>query len=139
LSEIIAGTFEQAAQAEAARATLEAQGISPDQICIMFVNPAGQHAQFPIGGDEHKSPGSTDAEVGAGKGAVLGGAVGIGVGLLATPFIGPAGVVAGVSAASLVGAVAGGVSHMGEEKQRQLTTKAHAHSEKSGDTGQRRT
>jgi hypothetical protein len=117
LSEIIAGTFEQAAQAEAARAKLEAEGISPDQVCIMFVNPAGQHGEFPIGGDEHKSLGAKDADAGAGKGAALGGAVGVGVGLLATPFIGPAGVVAGVSAASLVGAVAGGVSHMGEKPQ----------------------
>jgi len=83
----------------------------------MFVNPAGQHAEFPIGGDEHKSPGAKDAEAGAGKGAALGGAVGVGIGLLATPFIGPAGLVAGVSAASLVGAVAGGVSHMGEKPQ----------------------
>lgn len=116
MSEIVAGTFEQADQAEAARAKLEAEGISPDQVCIMFVNPAGQHAEFPIGGDEHKSPGAKDADAGAGKGAALGGAVGVGVGLLATPFIGPAGVVAGVSAASLVGAVAGGVSHMGEKQ-----------------------
>jgi hypothetical protein len=117
LSDIIAGTFEQAEQAEAARARLESQGIAPDQVCIFYVSPPGRRAEFPIGGDENKSAGSRDADHGAAKGAALGGAVGVGVGLLATPFIGPAGVVAGVSAASLVGAVAGGVGNMGEEQQ----------------------
>ena len=117
MSEIIAGTFEQAEQAEAARARLQQQGIAADQVCVFFVNSPGQRAQFPIGGDEHKSEGSRDADHGAAKGAALGGAVGVGVGLLATPFIGPAGVVAGMSAASLVGAVAGGVSTMGEDQE----------------------
>jgi hypothetical protein len=57
---IVAGRFETFGQAEKAVRQLMAEGFHQDDTSAFFVNPPGQHAQFPVGGDEY-----ADAEAGA--------------------------------------------------------------------------
>jgi hypothetical protein len=77
---IVAGRFEQQADADAAIASLVRHGFHRDQVASFFVNAPGQHAQFPIGGDCVASPGARAAGGGAAVGAAVGGTVALGVG-----------------------------------------------------------
>jgi hypothetical protein len=109
---IVAGRFEQQADAEAALAALQRAGFGRDQVTSFFVNPPGQHAQFPVGGDRAASPGAKTAGVGAAAGAAVGGVVGLGVGLAATTVVGPAAVPAAAGVGAYVGALAGALGKM---------------------------
>jgi len=115
MTPIIAGRFEQGAQAEAAVAALCHAGFDAADVTTFFVNPAGQHATYLIGGDRDASPGSKHAHTGALTGAAVGTAVGVGVGLAASPLMGPAAVVAGAGAGAYAGSLVGALSKM-EEK-----------------------
>jgi hypothetical protein len=83
MSLIVAGRFTTFADAEAAASRLFASGFVREDISLFFVNPRGQHARTPIGGDEYADPQAAPASAGAGKGsiigAVLGAAVGVGI------------------------------------------------------------
>ena len=61
-------------------------GFPEDRYTCFFVGPPGHHDRFPVGGDQDESPGATEADNGALKGAGVGGAIGLGVGLAATPW-----------------------------------------------------
>ncbi len=115
MTPIIAGRFEQGAQAEAAVAALCHAGFDAADVTTFFVNPAGQHATYLIGGDRDASPGAKHAHTGALTGAAVGTAVGVGVGLAASPLMGPAAVVAGAGAGAYAGSLVGALSKM-EEK-----------------------
>jgi hypothetical protein len=114
MTPIIAGRFEQEAQAERAAETLRDRGFAIEDVTVFYLNPPGQHATFPVGGDRDKSHGATHAHSGALKGAAIGGAVGLGVGAAVTPLVGPAAAVAGAGAGAYVGSLAGALSDMGE-------------------------
>jgi hypothetical protein len=109
---IVAGRFEQQTDADAAIAELMRQGFASDQVTSFFVNPPGEHAQFPIGGDREASPGAKEAGTGAVTGAAVGGAVGIGLGLAATPIVGPVAVPTAGGVGAYVGALAGALGKM---------------------------
>jgi hypothetical protein len=83
MSLIVAGRFTTFEDAEKAAAALFAKGFVEEDVTLFFVNPRGQHARFPIGGDENKDPASTEAPKGAGKGVAIGATLGavIGVGI----------------------------------------------------------
>ncbi len=115
MTPIIAGRFEQEAQAEAAVAALRHGGFDAADVTVFFVNPAGQHATYPIGGDRDASPGAKHAYGGALKGAAVGTTVGAGVGLAASPALGPAAVVAGAGVGAYAGLLVGALGKM-EEK-----------------------
>jgi len=115
MTPIIAGRFEQEAQAEGAAAALRHGGFDAADVTVFFVNPAGQHATYPIGGDRDPWPGAKHAHSGALKGAAIGTAVGVGVGLAASPLMGPAAVVAGAGAGTYAGSLVGALGKM-EEK-----------------------
>src|ERR1700688_4168925 len=89
MTTIIAGRFEQEGQAEAAVAALRRGGFDADDVTVFFVNPAGQQATYPIGGDRDPSPGAKHAYSGGLKGVAVGTAVGVGAGLAASPVLGP--------------------------------------------------
>ncbi len=113
MTPIIAGRFEQNDRAEAAAEALRRAGrFDAHDVSVFFVNPPGQHATFPIGGDRDVSPGAKHAEGGALKGAALGGAVGAGVGLAATPLLGPAALLAGAGAGAYAGSLVGALGDM---------------------------
>jgi hypothetical protein len=115
MTPIIAGRFEQTSQAEAAAAALHRGGFSEDDVSVFFVNPPGQHAIYPIGGDRDSSPGATHAQSGALKGAAVGSAVGAGVGLAASPLLGPAAIFAAAGAGAYAGSLVGALGDL-EEK-----------------------
>jgi hypothetical protein len=112
MTPIIAGRFEQEDRAKAAAAAIRNGGFAGDDVTIFFVNPPGQHASFPIGGDRDASPGAKNAEGGALTGVAVGSAVGVGIGLAAAPFLGPAAVVAGAGVGAYAGSLAGALGHM---------------------------
>jgi hypothetical protein len=109
---IVAGRFEQEEDAAAAIIVLQRHGFPRDRLTFFFLNPPGQHAAFPIGGDRGASPGAKSAGFGAAAGAAAGGAVGIGVGLAAAPFLGPGAVPAGAGAGAYIGALTGALAKM---------------------------
>lgn len=109
---IVAGRFEQQADADAAIAELMRQGFARDQVTSFFVNPPGEHAKFPIGGDRAESPGAEKAGTGAVAGAAVGGAVGIGLGLAATPVVGPVALPTAAGLGAYMGALAGALGKM---------------------------
>ncbi|HEY2967834.1 MAG TPA: hypothetical protein VGK75_05630 [Casimicrobiaceae bacterium] len=109
---IVAGRFEQQTDADAAIAELMRQGFDSDRVTSFFVNPPGEHAKFPIGGDREDSPGAEKAGTGAVAGAAIGGAVGIGLGLAATPVVGPVAVPTAGGVGAYMGALAGALGKM---------------------------
>jgi hypothetical protein len=56
---IIAASLQLHDQAQEAVEQLKRAGFAPEKVSSFFVNPPGQHALYPIGGDEYKSPGTT--------------------------------------------------------------------------------
>lgn len=80
MSHIIAGRFRTFIAAKDAARRLRAKGFARSKFSMFFVNPAGQHARFPIGGDEYADAGARYAGSGAMTGAlagiVAGGAIG---------------------------------------------------------------
>lgn len=105
---IIAGRFDTWEKAEkATQALSDAHDIKTENICSFYVGPPGQHATFPIGGDEHTDPGAGDAH---NKG-VTGSAIGAGLAGLAALPAGPVaaatGAVVGAYAGSLLGSLQG--------------------------------
>jgi hypothetical protein len=118
MTPIIAGRFEQKEQADTAVEALRRQGFDAGDVSSFFLNPPGQHAAYPIGGDRDASPGATEAHNGAMKGAAVGGAVGLGVGLAAAPFLGPIGPLAGAGAGAYAGSLVGALGDMKDPAQR---------------------
>jgi hypothetical protein len=46
---IIAGNFEDNSSATEAVKALVKGGVAPDQVCVFFLNPPGQHDTYPVG------------------------------------------------------------------------------------------
>ena len=99
----ITGLFDSYDDAEAAVANLEAAGIPSSDISVVSNNADGRY-------EVDDSDAAEGAGTGAGSGAGIGGAGGLmaGLGLLASPGVGPV-VAAGWLAATAAGAVAGAV------------------------------
>src|SRR6476659_7084679 len=100
MSLIIAGRFQTFRAAESAAQRLFARGFVEEDVTLFFVNPSGQHARYPIGGDVGTDPGAQAAPKGAGRGVTLGAVIGAVVG---------AAVFALFKAPLLVSAIAAGV------------------------------
>ncbi|HVK94707.1 MAG TPA: hypothetical protein VM571_08265 [Noviherbaspirillum sp.] len=111
MATIIAGRFEQQAAADEAVEELVRSGFARERISCFFVNPAGQHDTFPIGGDRALSPGAKESN----KGVALGAAAGAAIGVAATPFLGPVGTITGGLVGAHVGGLVGGLSQMKEK------------------------
>ena len=119
---IIAGNFEDNTRATEAVQELVRSGVAPDQVCVFFLNPPGQHATFPVGGDRAESPGSRQSDTGAAKGAAVGGAAGLAAGAAAaagTAALGPIAALAGLGVGAYTGALAGALSKSGKEAERE--------------------
>jgi hypothetical protein len=113
MSLIIAGRFTTFPAAEAAAQRLFARGFVEEDVTLFFVNPGGQHARYPIGGDVHTDAGAAASPKGAGKGVTIGAVAGAIVGavifaLFKAPMLVSA-VAAGVGA--YIGSLAGAMSH----------------------------
>jgi hypothetical protein len=105
---ILAGRVGDEERAARASAALAAAGHSGDSIQVFYVNPPGQHARHPLGGDHDADPGAPRAS-GQAEGAAVGAVVGVVAGVAAAavaPLAAPA-VIAGLTG---VGAHAGGLA-----------------------------
>jgi hypothetical protein len=114
MSLIVAGRFTTFPAAENAASRLFSSGFVEEDVTLFFVNPRGQHARYPIGGDMRVDPAAERASKGAGKGgaigAVLGAVVGVGLfKLMAAPLLVLV-IAAGVGA--YVGSLIGAMTHM---------------------------
>jgi hypothetical protein len=108
---IIAGHFQEQAQVDDMIEELQRAGFQRERIASFYVNPAGQHDAFPIGGDRALSPGAKETDKGVAAGAVAGAAVGV----AATPFLGPVGAGVGGLVGAHIGGLVGGLSQMKEK------------------------
>ncbi|SEK09096.1 hypothetical protein [Paraburkholderia diazotrophica] len=111
MSLIVAARFTTFPAAEDAAERLFAAGFVEEDVSLFFVNPRGQHARYPIGGDQNKDAASVDVPKGAGMGVTVGAVIGaiVGVGIF-TAFSAPvlvSAIAAGVGAyiGSLIGAM----------------------------------
>ncbi|MGF6933333.1 S-formylglutathione hydrolase FrmB [Paraburkholderia sp. UCT70] len=111
MSLIVAARFTTFPAAESAAQKLFDAGFVEADVTLFFVNPRGQHARFPSGGDTDTDPGAREAPKGAGMGVTIGAVIGavIGVAIFAV-FSAPllvSLIAAGVGAyvGSLVGAM----------------------------------
>jgi hypothetical protein len=116
MSLIVAARFTTFPAAEAAAQRLFSSGFVEEDVTLFFVNPTGQHARYPIGGDTGTDAGASQAPKGAGKGvtigAVVGAAVGVGIFTLFSAPLLVSIIAAGVGA--YVGSLVGAMSHMRE-------------------------
>ncbi|UWE14160.1 hypothetical protein [Herbaspirillum huttiense] len=105
MSTIIAARFDLQEDAAHAVSVLVDAGFARDRISSFFVNPAGQHDRFAVGGDRDKSPGAEDTDRGAAVGVAAGAGAGAAAGLATAPVTGPLGAALG----GLVGGHLGGL------------------------------
>ena len=113
MSLIVAGRFSTFSAAETAARRLFENGFVEEDVTLFFVNPRGQHARFPVGGDQYADPQAARASVGAGKGGGLGAVIGAAVGValfsvFSAPFLVLI-IAAGVGA--YIGSLVGAMSH----------------------------
>jgi hypothetical protein len=115
MADIIAARFETQAEADSALGALRAVGVASEESTCFFLNPPGQHAQYPIGGDAHHDEGTKHAGAAAKTVAAIGSAAGLAIGTatgaaLGEPGLTAAGAIAGAGVGGYVGALAGGLT-----------------------------
>jgi hypothetical protein len=113
MSLIIAGRFQTFPAAESAAQKLFSRGFVEEDVTLFFVNPSGQHARHPIGGDVGTDAGARSAPKGAGKGVTIGAVVGAVIGaaifaIFKAPLLVSV-IAAGVGA--YIGSLVGAMSH----------------------------
>ena len=81
MSLIVAARFTTFPAAESAAHKLFDAGFVEEDVTLFFVNPRGQHARHPIGGDTGTDPSAREAPKGAGMGVTIGAVIGAVVGV----------------------------------------------------------
>ena len=79
---IVAGRFTTFDQANLVASRLYDRAFRPSDVSVFFLNPTGQHARFPIGGDVDTDAAARPAAKGAAQGVIAGGAFGLALGAL---------------------------------------------------------
>jgi hypothetical protein len=115
MSKIIAGRFEQQTEVELAREELLRAGFPDEDVITFYVNPAGQHDRYVLGGDRNDSPGTERSHGGLARGGVAGGVAGAAIGAATAPVLGPVGPVAGALVGAHVGDLIGSLSKMQDD------------------------
>ena len=117
MSRIVAARFERSIDADTALAALRGEGFADAEVDSFAVNPPGQHALTPVGGDVHSDAGARGAGVTAAIGAGLGLVVGLVVGSIASLHLGTPALwmIGGLGA--LVGAFAGVMGRLHHPKR----------------------
>lgn len=113
MGKIIAGRFDVHEHADGAAHALREAGFEAGSVSVFFVNPHGQHATYPLGGDEQASPGARESGKGAWMGAGAGAAAGAALGSVA----GPVGAVVGGGVGAYTGSLAGAVNSTGDASE----------------------
>ena len=117
MSTILAACFEQQASAKHAIEELQLAGFAPDHISTFYVNPAGQHSTYRLGGDHDRSPGAEDSPKGTFAGVATGGAIGAVLGATTTPIFGLVGPAIGALLGAHVGSLIGSMNQMKDDGQ----------------------
>lgn len=113
---IIAGrfdTWEKAEEATQALLNANADAIDKEDICTFYVGPHGQHATYPIGGDQHIDPGADEAH----NKSMVGSAIGAGLAGLATLPAGPVAAATGAVVGAYTGSLVGSLQGMHEKDE----------------------
>lgn len=111
---LIVGRYEQQTVAENAWREFLRAGFPAQEMSLFYVNPQGQHALYPVGGDEDESAGTHEAKSGAVRGAVGGVGAGTLVGAATIPVLGPAGPLMGAAVGAYTGSLVGALKNMEE-------------------------
>lgn len=111
---LIVGHYDLQDEAEIAARDVLRAGFSASETSLFYLNPQGQHALHPVGGDEDESPGTHDAQSGAVRGAAGGAGAGVLVGAATIPVLGPAGPLLGAAVGAYTGSLVGALNHMEE-------------------------
>ena len=111
---LIVGHYDLQDEAEIAARDVLRAGFSPNETSLFYLNPQGQHALHPVGGDEDESPGTHDAQSGAVRGAAGGAGAGVLVGAATIPVLGPAGPLLGAAVGAYTGSLVGALNNMEE-------------------------
>src|SRR5207244_12532989 len=119
MSEIIAARFDTFPDAEETARDLVDHGVDRKDVSIVYVNNAGQHATYAIGGDMRADRGAKEAHKGATAGALVGGAAGavVGAATFAVPSLPPAAAGAAVGVGAYTGALAGSLIASGRKSE----------------------
>ena len=133
---LIVGRYSQQADAESARRELLRAGFPAREMSLFYVNPQGQHATFPVGGDEDESAGTHEANAGAVRGAAGGVGAGTLVGVATSPVLGPGAALLGAAVGAYTGSLVGALKNM-EEPEAPADSVDHTN-EPSADAPQRK-
>jgi hypothetical protein len=111
MSRIVAARFDTFDEAQGAARELRSAMLVADEVDVIYVTPPGQHAHFPVGGDELADKGTRKSAMGAVAGAVVGGGAGavVGAGVVA-PVAGPLAGAAAAGVGAYIGALAGSLA-----------------------------
>ncbi len=110
MSSIIIARFQLQDETEYAVDELVQAGYPRDAIATFYLNLAGQHDLYPIGGDRDKSPGAKDTDAGIAAGAATGAVVGATIGSATAPATGPIGPALGGLVGTHVGSLVGSLN-----------------------------
>lgn len=114
MAKIIAARFETQPEADRALEALRSAGYSGQNVTSFYLNPPGQHSEYPIGGDAHHDEGTKHAGKTSAAGAAVGGITGLALGtaaaVAAEPGLAAVAAVAGAGVGAYVGSLAGGLS-----------------------------
>lgn len=122
MAKIIAARFRDLAGAQAVLNALPGQGFDRSEFQSFYVNPEGQHALRPAGGDVHSDEGAKQADEGAVRGAVIGGCLGLLAGIaLHVFFDNLVAVLAGAALGAYVGSLLGALSRLRSGSLRKAT------------------
>jgi len=119
---LIVGHYDLQDEAETAARDVMRAGFSASEMCLFYLNPQGQHAIHPVGGDEDESPGTHDAQSGAVRGAAGGAGAGVLVGAATIPVLGPAGPLLGAVVGAYTGSLVGALNNMEEPPETHADT-----------------
>jgi hypothetical protein len=123
---IVAARFTTFEEAQAAAGTLFSAGFLEDDVHIFYVNTAGAHARYPIGGDRKSDPDASGAQYGALMGAaglgligaVVGGIIGSAVNL------GTWGVLTVTAIGAYIGSLMGAMWVTGKSRPRSASSRS---------------
>ena len=122
MARIVAARFENLAGAQSALAALAGQGFDQSEYQSFYVNPEGQHALHPMGGDSRSDEGARKADRGAIRGAVIGACAGLLVGIVFHVLLDSlVAVLAGAAIGAYVGSLLGALSRLRAGDPRRAT------------------
>lgn len=126
MSLIVAARYQTFDQAGVAAEHLERHGFAGEQIHTFYVNTAGSHDRYPVGGDRREDPDATGGVIGVLCGASLLGALGAGLAMWVVDRFQYSSliVIAAGGVGAYIGALIGAMVAIGRVRRRRTLTNA---------------